>query len=340
MIFVDTATVFIRAGSGGNGCVSFRREKYKPKGGPDGGDGGDGGDVIFVGDRGVNTLVSFRYSPLLSAGRGQHGKGSNCSGKKGKDLVVRVPCGTIITNADTGELVAEITTPDTPVVVARGGRGGRGNQHFASSTNQAPRRCEPGKPGESFRAVLELKIMADVGLVGIPNAGKSSLIAAVSKAHPKIADYPFTTLHPVVGVVELPDSQSFVMADIPGIIEGASHGKGLGLRFLKHIERTKVLLFVLDVSPFADMSPEAALLVLRKEVKEFGHGLEHKPFLIAANKIDLDPDRHSFRRFMEKIEGEYSHSVFPISAATRQGLDTLITALFRKLTMAISEQYQ
>ena len=340
MIFVDTATVSIRAGSGGNGCVSFRREKYKPKGGPDGGNGGNGGDVIFVGDRSMNTLVTFRYSPMLSAGRGQHGKGNNCSGKKGKDLVVRVPCGTIITNADTGELVAEITMPGIPVVVARGGRGGRGNQHFASSTNQAPRRFELGKPGESFRALLELKIMADVGLVGVPNAGKSSLITAVSKAHPKIADYPFTTLHPVVGVVELPDSQSFVMADIPGIIEGASHGKGLGLRFLKHIERTKVLLFVLDVSPCADMDPQEALSVLQKEIKAFGHGLEEKPFLIAANKIDLDPDRRSLHRFMKKIEGKYNTSVFPISAATRQGINTLVTALFRCLKNKVSEHSQ
>ncbi|MCX8042950.1 MAG: GTPase ObgE [Desulfobacterota bacterium] len=326
MIFVDTATVHICAGKGGNGCVSFRREKYKPKGGPDGGDGGDGGDVIFVGDRGINTLVSFRYTPRLTAGRGQHGKGSNCSGKKGKDLIVRVPCGTIITNADTGERVAEIITPGEPIVIARGGRGGRGNQHFATSTHQAPRYCEQGKPGEAFKAVLELKIMADVGLVGLPNAGKSSLIAAVSKAHPKIADYPFTTLHPVVGVVELPGQRSFVMADIPGIIEGASRGKGLGLKFLKHIERTRVLLFVIDISDYADTPPATALSVVRREIQSFGHGLDRKPFLIAANKTDLDPDGNALTRFISQL-GNEAPSVFPISAVTHKGLGTLMEAL-------------
>jgi len=328
MLFVDTAKVYIKAGSGGRGCVSFRREKYEPKGGPDGGDGGDGGDVIFVGDRGMDTLVSFRYTPQLVAGRGQHGRGSNCSGKKGSDLIVRVPCGTIITNADTGQQVAEITIPDEPVVVARGGRGGRGNQHFATPTHQAPRYCEPGRPGVSFTAVLELKVMADVGLVGLPNAGKSSLIAAVSQAHPKIADYPFTTLHPVVGVVELSGHRSFVMADIPGIIEGAAQGKGLGLRFLKHVERTRVLVFVLDISAFAETPAAEAFALLRREVAAFGHGLEQKPFLIAANKIDLDHDRTCLHHFLETVGSEYANKVFAISAAAREGLPPLMERLF------------
>jgi GTP-binding protein len=331
MIFVDTATVHIKSGNGGNGCSSFRREKYQPKGGPDGGDGGDGGDVIFTGDRGMDSLVSFRYSPQLFAERGQHGMGSNCSGKKGKDLLVRVPCGTIITNAETGERLCEIIEPEVPVVVARGGRGGRGNQHFATSTNRAPRRKEPGREGVAFKAMLELKVMADVGLVGFPNAGKSSLISVVSKAHPKIADYPFTTLHPVVGVVDLPGYRSVVMADIPGIIEGASQGKGLGLQFLKHVERTRVLLFVLDISRFADQPPEHAFALLRNEIKTFGQGLEEKKFLIAANKIDIDPDRSGLQQFIEKLDGACAQKVFPVSAVTREGLDRLVAALYAML---------
>lgn len=331
MIFVDTATVAIKSGNGGNGCMSFRREKYRPKGGPDGGDGGDGGDVVFVGDAGMDSLISFRYSPRLFAEHGQHGQGSNCTGKKGKDVLVRVPCGTILRNAETGEIHCEITQPDTPVIIARGGRGGRGNQHFATSTNQAPRRCEPGRPGIEFKAVLELKVMADVGLVGLPNAGKSSLITAVSKAHPKVADYPFTTLHPVVGVIELSNYGTIVMADIPGIIEGASHGKGLGLQFLKHVERTKVLLFVLDISRFADTPASEALSVLRNEIHTFGKGLEDKKFLIAANKIDLDADRGAFNEFVSGLPEEFTGRVYPVSSITREGLDTLIEALYKML---------
>jgi GTP-binding protein len=331
-MFVDTASVIIKSGKGGKGCLSFRREKYKPRGGPDGGDGGDGGDVVFIGDAGMNSLVKFRYSPKLFAQNGKHGSGNNRSGKKGPNLFVKVPCGTIVRNEDTGEVVCEIIEPGRPVTLACGGIGGRGNQHFATSVNQAPRYVQEGRPGSEFKAFLELKVMADIGLVGIPNAGKSSLITAVSKATPRIADYPFTTLNPVVGVIELADYRTMVMADIPGIIEGASHGRGLGIKFLKHVERTKVLLFVVDVSKFADTPPPAALNILRREIRTFGHGLAGKKFLIAANKIDLDPEQESLNRFMAELDGEFAEKVFPISTATRQGLDGLIAALDRTLS--------
>lgn len=326
-MFIDTATVYIKSGSGGEGCLSFRREKYKPRGGPDGGDGGNGGDVIFIGDPGMNSLVKFRYSPRLFAQAGKHGMGNNCSGRKGRNLTVKVPCGTIMRNADTGEIICEITKAGIPVTVAHGGRGGRGNQHFATSTNQAPRFFQEGRPSVEFKAILELKVMADVGLLGLPNAGKSSLITAVSKATPKIADYPFTTLNPVVGVIELADYRTMVMADIPGIIEGASHGRGLGIKFLKHVERTKVLLFVVDVSSFADTPPKKALKILRSEIHTFGKGLERRKFLIAANKVDLDHDCRSLDKFITQLNGGLAEKVFPISAVTRKGIDRLIAAL-------------
>ena len=338
-MFVDSAKVFIKSGDGGPGCVSFRREKYIPKGGPDGGDGGWGGNVIFIGDARIDSLVEFRYRSKLVAERGHHGSGNNRSGKQGKDFVARVPCGAILRNADTGEIVYEVTVPDEPVVIALGGMGGKGNQHFATSTHQTPRFCQPGLPGEEFSGVLELKVMADVGLVGLPNAGKSSLITAVSKAHPKIADYPFTTLQPVVGVVELSDFRSFVMADIPGIIEGASQGKGLGLQFLKHVERTRLLLYVLDISEFANMPPEQAFAVLQQEVKDFGQGLEEKKFLIAANKIDIDADRRALDRFLQEAGPELAARVFPISAAAHQGLDELVAALYKILHATDEEEY-
>ena len=330
-MFVDATKVFVKSGDGGPGCVSFRREKYIPKGGPDGGDGGRGGDVVLIGDTRIDSLIEYRYKSKLVARPGHRGSGNNRTGKRGEDFVARVPCGTILRNEDTGEIVCEITEHDVPVVVLAGGIGGKGNQHFATSTHQTPRFCQPGIPGGEFNGVLELKVMADVGLVGLPNAGKSSLITAVSKAHPKIADYPFTTLQPVVGVVGLSDFRSFVMADIPGIIEGASQGKGLGLKFLKHVERTRVLLYVLDISPYADMPPQQALAVLRQEVRDFGHGLEDKKFLIAANKTDLDSDGEALERFERDAGPELAGRIFPISAAARQGLDRLTGVLYRLL---------
>lgn len=328
-MFVDNATIVIKSGCGGKGCLSFRREKYKPRGGPDGGDGGNGGDVIFVGDSGMNSLVKFRYSPRFFAKNGKHGMGNNRSGRKGQNLIVKVPCGTILRNADTGEVICEITRAGHPVTIAQGGRGGRGNQHFATSVNQTPRFFEDGNPGVEFAAILELKVMADVGLVGLPNAGKSSLVTAVSHATPKIADYPFTTLNPVVGVIELPDYRTMVMADIPGIIEGASQGRGLGIQFLKHVERTKVLLFVIDVSRFANIPPHKALKTLRNEINTFGHGLHKKKFLIAANKIDLDPEHRALSQFISRLNGGFAERLFPISAVTREGIERLITELDR-----------
>jgi len=331
-MFVDTATVIIKSGHGGRGCMSFRREKYLPKGGPDGGDGGNGGSVYFIGEINLNTLSRFRHTPKLVAQNGQPGGSNNCSGKKGKDLLVKVPCGTIVRDADTEELLCEILEPGVKVLLAQGGAGGRGNQHFATSTNQAPRRAEEGKPGVSFAAALELKVIADVGLVGLPNAGKSSFITAVSHARPKIADYPFTTLRPHLGVIDRPDYRSIVIADIPGIIAGAAEGRGLGIQFLKHVERTRVLLVVIDISEFADPPAHEAFKILRQEMKKFGRDLSDKKMLIAANKIDLDPDQRLLKAFIAGLSKADAKRVFPISAVTRKGLEPLITALDRALT--------
>lgn len=331
-MFVDTATVVIKSGHGGRGCMSFRREKYLPKGGPDGGDGGNGGSVYFIGEINLNTLSRFRHTPKLVAQNGQPGGSNNCSGKKGKDLLVKVPCGTIVRDADTEELLCEILEPGVKVLLAQGGAGGRGNQHFATSTNQAPRRAEEGKPGVSFTAALELKVIADVGLVGLPNAGKSSFITAVSHARPKIADYPFTTLRPHLGVIDRPDYRSIVIADIPGIIAGAAEGRGLGIQFLKHVERTRVLLVVIDISEFADPPAHEAFKILRQEMKKFGRDLSDKKMLIAANKIDLDPDQHLLKAFIAGLSKADAKRAFPISAVTRKGLEPLITALDRALT--------
>lgn len=324
MQFIDSAQVFIKSGDGGHGCLSFHREKFVPKGGPDGGDGGDGGDVIFIGDSNLNTLSQFRHVRKIIAQNGETGKGKQCFGKKGKSKKVRVPCGTIIKNMETDEIVAEILELDQPVIIAKGGQGGRGNVHFATSTDQAPRTIEKGKPGVSFKAFLELKLIADVGLVGFPNAGKSTLISSVSNAKPKIANYPFTTLTPQLGVIDLPGFKSIVMADIPGIIEGAAKGKGLGIQFLKHIERTKILLFVIDCSDYADIPPADAFTKLKKEIQSFGHGLHEKQYLIALNKSDLDTDQIKLKEILNSMtETEQSKTVI-ISAATKQGLKELI----------------
>jgi GTP-binding protein len=330
-MFVDYANVIISSGHGGKGCVSFRREKYIPKGGPNGGDGGDGGDVILIGDAALNSLVKYRYTPRMFAKNGSPGAGNNRSGKRGANMVAHVPCGTILRDPETEEIICEIIEPGVPVLIAKGGKGGLGNQHFATSTKQVPRYAQPGLPGVEFKAVLELKVMADIGLVGLPNAGKSSLIQAVSHARPKIASYPFTTLTPQVGVVELSGFRTMMIADIPGIIEGAAGGKGLGIQFLKHVERTKLLVFVLDISPFADQSAAEAMTTLRHEIEAFGHGLAQKPYVIAANKTDMDPDGAGLQGLLDCLDADDAARVMAISALQRTGLDTLLENLYSLL---------
>ena len=285
-MFVDTATVHVVAGTGGSGCVSFRREKSIPRGGPDGGDGGKGGDVIVEVDPHMRTLLDFRRRPHIRAGRGRHGMGANRTGRAGEDATIRVPAGTAIFDQETGEIVADLTGPGERAVVARGGRGGRGNARFASSTNQAPREWEPGEAGEERTLRLELKLIADVGLVGKPNAGKSTLLSVISAARPKIAEYPFTTLEPNLGLVQVGEYESCVVADIPGLIEGASEGKGLGHEFLRHIERTRVLLYLVDLT--LD-DPAAQLEVLRSELNAYSKALTGRPSALLLTKLDLVP---------------------------------------------------
>jgi GTP-binding protein len=333
-MFVDFANVIIRSGNGGKGCVSFRREKYIPKGGPNGGDGGNGGNVILIGDAALNSLSKYRYSPRLFAKNGNPGTGNNRSGKRGADIRVPVPCGTILRDPETEEILYEIIEPGVPVMLAKGGKGGLGNQHFATSTKQVPRYAQPGLPGVEFPAVLELKVMADVGLVGLPNAGKSSFIQAVSHARPKIGSYPFTTLNPQVGVVEMSGYRTMMIADIPGIIKGAAGGKGLGIQFLKHVERTRVLLFVLDISPFADQPAAEALAILRRETEAFGHGLSEKPYFIAANKADMDLDGAGLDSLRASLDTDDAARVMSISALQRTGLERLLEGLYSHVNAA------
>jgi GTP-binding protein len=291
-MFIDEAKIRVKAGDGGNGCVAFRREKFVPRGGPSGGDGGHGGDVIMESSQAHNTLVHFRFNPEHNAQRGRHGEGSNCTGQAGHDVVLKVPVGTSVYDTESGELVHDFSQPNERVVVAHGGRGGRGNQHFATSTHQAPREHEDGRPGEERHLRLELKLLADVGIVGYPNVGKSTLISRISAAKPKIADYPFTTLEPNLGVVSIgeisdPKHYSFVVADIPGLIEGAHEGAGLGMQFLRHIERTRMLVHVVDVSESSGRpDPVKDFAVIMDELQSFGAGLEKKPMIVVASKID------------------------------------------------------
>jgi len=332
-MFIDEAQIRVKAGDGGNGCVAFRREKFVPRGGPSGGDGGKGGDVAMESSERHNTLVHFRFNPEYKAERGRHGEGSNRSGREGADVVLKVPVGTILYDADSGEPVHDFGLPDERIVIARGGRGGRGNARFATSTHRAPRECEPGRPGEERSYRLELKLLANVGLVGYPNVGKSTLISRISAARPKIADYPFTTLEPNLGVVavgEEPEQISFVVADIPGLIEGAHQGTGLGTQFLRHIERTRLLVHLVDVSDASDRpEPVKDFEVIMSELASFGADLEKKPMLVAASKIDaankqkLSKLRQFCRR--EKLK------LYPVSGVTGEGIDKLKYAMAERV---------
>ena len=328
MQFVDYTKINIRSGKGGSGCSSFRREKFVPRGGPDGGDGGDGGTIYFRGTRGKNTLLDFRYRQHYRAADGAPGKGKDMHGRNGEDLVIEVPIGTLVRDADSGELLVELLD-ETPQLCLAGGRGGRGNARFKTSTHRAPEEWEEGSPGEERWVVLELKLIADVGLVGFPNAGKSTLISAISKAHPKIADYPFTTLVPNLGVVQTDGFESFVVADIPGIIEGAHEGTGLGLRFLRHIERTALLLLLIDCA----LSPEEALhehTVLLQEMGQYSPELLAKPRAVALTKLDLNPGEPHLAALREGLEA-HGERVFAISAVSGKGLGDLLRFLGREV---------
>ena len=332
-MFIDEAIIRVKAGDGGNGCMAFRREKFVPRGGPSGGDGGKGGDVIMESSERHNTLVHFRFNPEYQAQRGRHGEGSNKTGREGEDVLLKVPVGTIMYDADTGEKVHDFSHPDERVVIARGGRGGRGNARFATSTHQAPREHEDGRPGEERTFRLELKLLADVGLIGYPNVGKSTLISRISAARPKIADYPFTTLQPNLGVVVVgkpPDDKSFVVADIPGLIEGAHTGAGLGTQFLRHIERTRLLVHLVDVSDASGRpDPVKDVEVIMGELKSFGTDLEKKPTILVASKIDVANKEKlaKLKRYAKKQNLE----LFPISAVTGKGIEELKYAIAEHL---------
>lgn len=323
MSFIDEAKIKVKAGDGGRGCVSFRREKYIPKGGPDGGDGGKGGDIIFVAVGRLSSLLDFKYRREYKAERGQHGMGSLCSGKAGLDLRIKVPVGTVIKDADTGEVIADLNKDAMEFLCCRSGRGGKGNAFFASSTYQAPRFAQPGENGEGRELKLELKLLADVAIIGLPNAGKSSLISRISAARPKIADYPFTTLVPHLGVVRFKETGSFVIADIPGLVEGASQGKGLGIRFLKHIERSRLLIHLIDISALSGSDPREDYKTVNQELKAFKEELANRPQVIVLNKVDLAEARENMPEMLKFFKA-LGIKVFPISAATGEGLESLI----------------
>src|SRR5580765_314999 len=330
MKFVDEATIDVVAGDGGNGCMSFRREKFLPFGGPNGGDGGRGGSVYAVGDRNLNTLIDYRYARRHEAKRGENGRGSDQYGAAADDIVLRMPMGTVITDNESNQVIAELLVPDEKVLIVKGGDGGFGNLHFKTSTNRAPRQKTPGWPGEQKKLRLELKVLADVGLLGLPNAGKSTLIAAVSNARPKIADYPFTTLHPNLGVVRVAPEQSFVVADIPGLIEGASEGAGLGHLFLRHLQRTHLLLHIVDIAPFDDtIDPVAQAKAIVGELKKYDLALFEKPRWLVLNKIDMVPAEEREKRVKDFVKRfKWKGPVFQISALTHEGCDTLIRAVY------------
>ncbi len=330
MKFVDEVKVRVQAGIGGNGCVSFRREKYVPKGGPDGGDGGSGGSIFFEASENKHTLLDFRFRHLFKGQRGRHGMGKNRHGKCGEDLILEVPLGTVVKDAVAGDQLADLSQPGRRFLAAKGGRGGRGNARFVSSTRQAPRIAEDGGEGEEREFVLELKLIADVGLVGLPNAGKSTLISAVSAARPKIADYPFTTLVPSLGVVQYGEARPFVMADIPGLIEGAHKGAGLGTKFLRHIERTRVLVHLIDITQVPPEDPLKPYRLIENEMNSHSELMARKYRVIALNKIDLEPDAQKIERIASAY-GKLGHPVFLISGMRRDGINSLLKALVKSL---------
>ncbi|MBW0169205.1 MAG: GTPase ObgE [Hydrogenophaga sp.] len=340
MKFVDEATIEVAAGDGGNGCASFRHEKYKEFGGPDGGDGGRGGHVFAVADSSLNTLVDFRFTRRFEAHRGEHGKGSDMFGVKGDDILLKMPVGTIICDAETGEVLFELLQPGEQVTIAKGGDGGFGNMHYKSSTNRAPRQKTPGWPGEKRSLKLELKVLADVGLLGMPNAGKSTLIAAISNARPKIADYPFTTLHPNLGVVRVGPEKSFVVADVPGLIEGASEGAGLGHQFLRHLQRTRLLLHMLDVAPFDEgVDPVAQAKAIVAELKKFDQKLYEKPRWLVLNKLDMVPAEGREALVKDIVKRlKYKGPVFEISALTREGCEFLVQKVYQHIAQVHQSQ--
>ena len=326
MKFIDQAKIYIKAGDGGRGCVSFRREKYIPKGGPNGGDGGRGGHIIFTADTNVNTLLDVKLKQHYRAEKGEHGKGKDMHGRNGKDLVILVPVGTMVKEAETGEMLVDLTEEAQSFIVATGGRGGLGNAHFKSATRQTPRFAQPGEPGDEKDLILELKLLADVGLLGLPNAGKSTLISALSSARPKIADYPFTTLAPILGVVRYGDYGSFVIADIPGLIEGAHKGTGLGFQFLRHVERTSILLHLVDISEMAEGDPVENLEKINNELKLYSSDLMKKQQIIAAAKMDIKGDGKRLDRLAEYCKDK-SYDFHTICSVTGDGLKELTSRL-------------
>ncbi len=343
-MFVDKVNITVKGGDGGDGIVSFYRGKYVPNGGPDGGDGGRGGDIIFVADEGETTLVDFRFKRKFIAEKGSNGGKSNCSGKDAKDVIIRVPVGTILREAKTGRIMADLVTPGEKKVLIKGGRGGRGNQHFATAVRQAPKYAEQGKQSKEYELILELKLIADVGLIGFPNVGKSTMLSMVTNANPKIANYHFTTLSPNLGVVRGKYGKDFVMADIPGLIEGANEGVGLGHSFLKHVERTKVFIHVVDASGLEGDDPLNNIFLINEELRKYDENLLKRPQVIACNKMDLPTSQENY----EKIKAEYENKgyvVFPVSAATNNGLDPLLAEVGKILAnypedIVFGEEYE
>ncbi|MDK2778744.1 MAG: Obg family GTPase CgtA [Pseudomonadota bacterium] len=330
MKFVDEARITVQAGKGGNGCVSFRREKFIPKGGPDGGDGGDGGSVFMEGSESINTLIDYRYTRHYQAQNGVPGSGRNCTGHKGEDLILKVPVGTTAIDEDTGETLGDITEAGQRLMIAKGGYHGLGNTRYKSSTNQAPTQSKPGQPGESRNIKFELKVLADIGLLGLPNAGKSTFIRAVSAARPKVADYPFTTLVPNLGVVKVEDHRSFVIADIPGLIPGASDGAGLGTRFLKHLVRTHLLLHIVDMAPFDESDPAEAVQAIANELEQFSPGLARRDRWLVLNKLDLVPAEEREARCQDVIDRlQWQGPVYKIAAISREGTQPLCGDIMR-----------